>query len=170
MRHDRHYCTYYQSLFSRAFQSRPNTDVARDQGNAEFKDTHKELKKLKPQMFVFMHKICNLVTCTPFIGLRQLNIRRLDLDEDFDGKKAAILIGKKNMEHRYIIVRRIEIDLEKDYGRDKITDTETMLAFPIDDRMRPVLHSQHTYTYLPMDDYGFNLSESKSKCLMWMKI
>jgi hypothetical protein len=97
------------------------------------------------------------------MGERQFEIRRLNQDEEFDGKETVILTGirsrgNENTDHRYIIVRRIETTLEKDDRRENITETETVLAFPIDDKMRPVLHGQHTYAYLPIDDYGFNVS------------
>lgn len=139
-------------------------------GNTEFKDIHTELEKLEPQILIFLRKICKLVISTPLMGERQFDIRRLNQDGDFDGKETAILTsicskGNENTENRYIIVRRIETTLEKDDRRENITETETVLAFPIDDKMRPVLHGQHTYAYLPIDDYGFNVSQSKSQCL-----
>jgi hypothetical protein len=120
-------------------------------GDAEFKDIHTELEKLEPQILIFLRKICKLVIHTPFMGERQFDIRRLNQDGDFDGKETAILTsicssGNKNKEQRYIIVRGIETTLEKDDRRENITETETVLAFLIDDKMRPVLHDQHTYS------------------------
>ncbi|PMD56096.1 uncharacterized protein K444DRAFT_72149 [Hyaloscypha bicolor E] len=130
-------------------------------GNAEYKDIHIELEKLQPQILIFLRKIRKLVIYTPRMGKRQFDIRRLNQDADFDGEETAILTSRcsrdnKPTEHRYIIVRRIETTLEKDDRRENITETETVLAFPIDEEMRPVLHDQHTYAYLPIDDYGFN--------------
>lgn len=139
-------------------------------GYAEFNDIRTELKKLEPQILIFLRKICKLVIYTRLMGERRFEIRRLNQDGNFDGKETAILTsicskGNKNTEDRYIIVRRMETTLEKDNRRENITETETVLAFPIDGEMRPVLHSQHTYAYLPIDDYGFNVSQSKTKCL-----
>jgi hypothetical protein len=140
-------------------------------GNAEYKDIHTELDKLQPQILIFLRKIRKLVIYAPRMGKRQFDIRRLNQDADFDGEETAILTSRcsrdnKPTDHRYIIVRRIETTLEKDDRRENITETETVLAFPIDEEMRPVLHDQHTYAYLPIDDYGFNVSQSKSQCLL----
>lgn len=136
-------------------------------GNAELKDIHIELEKLEPQILIFLRKICKLVIYTPLLGKRQFDIRRINQDGDFDGKETAILTricskASENTHHRYIIVRRIETALEKNDRRENVMETETVLAFQIDDKMRPVLHGQHTYAYLPIDDYGFNVSQSKS--------
>jgi hypothetical protein len=131
----------------------------------DYAESHRiyiELDALKSQILIFLRKLCKLVIDMPLDREHQFHIRRLKQDPDFDGHETALLTSiyseaSKNSKERYIIVRYLHTDLEKDDRRENITETETVLAFPIDDKMRPVLHPQHTYSYLPIDDYGFNV-------------
>ena len=136
-------------------------------GIRNYSEIKSELENLELEILIFLRKICRLSISTPDLEC-EFRIRRLDNDVDFDGKETAILTTSKEnkiRKHRYIVVRRIEKDLESDERREGITETETVLAFPIDDKMRPVLRSQNTYAYLPIDDYGFNVSPSQDSCL-----
>jgi len=131
---------------------------------ADFKHIRTELEKLEPQILIFLRRIRKLIIDTPDTGERRVSIRRLTQDADFDGKETAVLRGltlenNRSTRQRYIIVRYKTTSLENDERRKNITATEIVLAFPVNDRMRPVIRAQKTYAYLPIDDYGFNVSQ-----------
>jgi hypothetical protein len=85
-------------------------------------------------------------------------------DGDFDGRETVTLedfsrIGRGDTTTKYLIMRRIETSLPPEERRPNVEETEIVLAFPVDKSMRPLLqHSQQTYAYLPIGDYGFNVS------------
>jgi hypothetical protein len=132
-------------------------------GESEFRGIRDELQKLEPQILIFLRKISKLVIHTPDRHF-QFEIRRVIEDLDLDGKETVnltitSLADNKKTDKKYIIVRRYETSLPKEDRRENVKETEIVLAFPIDEKMRPLLlRHQHTYAYLPIDDYGFNVS------------
>jgi len=135
----------------------------------DFRHIRIELEKLEPEILIFLRKICKLVIRTPGSRFRRICIERFPQDGAFDREEVKILTNYPVfISQRYIIVRRIETNLEKDDRRENIAATETVLAFPVNEGMRPVLRTQKTYAYLPIDDYGFNVSCLKANlCRNW---
>ena len=124
-----------------------------------------DVQKLDPRILIFLRKLRKIAVSTRF-GTRISSIRRVLRDSDFDGGETAILrtfsfrstADTDETNERYIIVRRTESPRGKDERRENLTSTETVLAFPVDDMMRPLLRSQQTYAHLPIDDHGFHVS------------
>ena len=131
-------------------------------GESEFKSINDELQKLKPQILIFLRKIRKLTLHTPDQDV-QFEIQRVAEDQDLDGKETATLtrMSLRNNEktvEKYLIVRRLQGSLAKDDRRDNIDVTEAVLAFPVYKNRQPLVQAQHTYAYLPINDYGFNVS------------
>lgn len=132
-------------------------------GESEFKSINDELQKLEAQILIFLRKISKLVIHTPDRHF-QFEIRKVIEDLDLDGKETVTLTStslrdNEKTDQKYIIVRYYETSLPKEDQRANIKETEIVLAFPVDENMRPLLlRHQHTYAYLPIDDYGFNVS------------
>jgi hypothetical protein len=130
-------------------------------GESEFESIVEELDMLKPQMLIFLRKIRKLIVHTPERDV-QFEIQTVAEDQDLDGKETATLIstslpdGKKTKE-KYLIVRRVVSSLAKDDRREGVKQTEVVLAFPLK-QGRPRVRAQDTYAYLPINDYGFNVS------------
>lgn len=129
---------------------------------SEFDNINNELKKIKPQILLFLHKIRKLVIHTPEEDV-QFEIQRDTKDNDLDGQETAtltttILRSDKKTTERYLIIRRVGRVPVKDDRRENVEVAEAILAFPLDEQGRPFAHSQDTYAYLPINDYGFNVS------------
>ncbi|KAL5344927.1 hypothetical protein ACLOAV_009880 [Pseudogymnoascus australis] len=127
---------------------------------SEFDNINNELKKIKPQILLFLHKIRKLVIHTPEEDV-QFEIQRDTKDNDLDGQETAtltttILRSDKKTTERYLIIRRVGRVPVKDDRRENVEVAEAILAFPLDEQGRPFAHSQDTYAYLPINDYGFN--------------
>lgn len=131
-------------------------------GESEFKRINDELQKLKPQILIFLRKIRKLTLHTPDQDV-QFEIQRVAEDQDLDGKETATLTrtssrNNEKTEEKYLIVRRLQGSLVKDDRRDNIDVTEAVLAFPVNKKGQPLVQAQDTYAYLPINDYGFNVS------------
>ncbi|KFZ20533.1 hypothetical protein V501_00065 [Pseudogymnoascus sp. VKM F-4519 (FW-2642)] len=127
---------------------------------SEFDNINNELKKIKPQILLFLHKIRKLIIHTPGEDV-QFEIQRDTKDSDFDGKETATLTttflrSDKKTKERYLIIRRVGIVPVKDDRRENVEVAEAILAFPLNEQGRPFTHAQDTYAYLPINDYGFN--------------
>jgi hypothetical protein len=112
---------------------------------ADFNDIRTELERLEPQILIFLRKICRLIIRSA--GGKVLTIQMLNQDDEFGGGETAILRSFKAAtftQDKYIIVRYNVKNPEKDHRRENITATKIVLAFPINDKMRPVLRAQKT--------------------------
>jgi hypothetical protein len=130
-------------------------------GESEFKSIIKELHMLKPQMLIFLRKIRKLIVHTPERDV-QFEIQTVAEDQDLDRKETATLTSTslrdgKTTKDKYLIVRRLVHSLAKDDRRENVEKTEVVLAFPLK-QGRPRVRAQDTYAYLPINDYGFNVS------------
>jgi hypothetical protein len=128
---------------------------------SEFKSIIYELQKLKPQLLIFLRKIRKLIIHTPDRDV-QFEIQSVPEDQDLDGKETATLTttslrNNKMTQEKYMIVRRLKRSLAEDDRRENVKVTEAVLAFPVN-AGRPLVHPQDTYAFLPINDYGFNVS------------
>lgn len=131
----------------------------------EFRRINDELQKLEPQVLIFLRKISKMHIITIERAFR-FKLTRLVEDQALDGKETATLsstplnsLGSQRTETKYIIVRHQEALLQTDDRRRNIRETEVVLAFPVESDMRPLLQSQPTYAYLPINYYGFSVSQ-----------
>jgi hypothetical protein len=56
----------------------------------------------------------------------------------------------------YRIIRYLVTDLPAHQRRPGCSESEILLAFPIDDRNEPLITTQNVYAFLPIRDYGFS--------------
>lgn len=131
-------------------------------GESEFKHIVHDLETIKPEILIFLRKIRRLIIHTPNQDVR-FEIRRTKKDKEFDEQETVTITrtssrDNKPTEGKYLIVRDIERNLFKDERRKNVDETEIVLAFPLDDRRRPLIRPQDTYAYLPINDYGFSVS------------
>jgi hypothetical protein len=127
----------------------------------EFVVINDELQKIKPQILIFLRKLRKLNVHTPNRDV-QFEIQRVAEDQDLDGKETATLKStsshdRTRTEEKYLIVRYLQGSLREDDRRKGVQETEAVLAFPVDKDGRPLVHTQQTYAYLPINDYRFNV-------------
>lgn len=133
-------------------------------GSSEYRLISDELEKLEPQILLFLRKISklqvdNLNRTALFEMTRTIEDHTLDAKETARLTRKILTTGAR-ASGKYIIVRHQEL-LEQglDDRRSNIRETEVVLAFQIDSDCQPVIKSQRTYAYLPINDYGFSVSE-----------
>jgi hypothetical protein len=134
-------------------------------GEPEFQEINDELQKLEPQALLFLRKITTMVIVTPN---RQAIIKKIseEMDSNGNGTVTLSLLYVLDNEYlpqdpqKYLIVRHTEeISLTPENRRADVEETEIVLAFPVGGNLRPLLRErQQTYAYLPIEDYGFNVS------------
>jgi hypothetical protein len=132
-------------------------------GLSEFRLINDELQKLEPQILIFLRKISRLHIDIPdrkflFEITRTIEDQALDGEETAKLTRTILPIGNKTST-KYVIVRHQEtLPQGLNDKRPNIRDSEVVLAFPIDDSCQPLLQNQRTFAYLPINDYGFNVS------------
>ena len=149
--------------------SEPDTHMLLElKGSPEFRLINDEIQKLEPQILIFLRKISRLNIEIPDRKFRFEITRTLE-DREVDGRETAKLtriilpIGERTSTN-YLIVRHQEtLPQGLDDRRPNIRDSEVVVAFPINDSCQPLLQNQRTYAYLPINDYGFNVSQVISR-------
>lgn len=77
--------------------------------------------------------------------------------------KALFTIDDENHrsnETKYIMVRHNATDMPQDKRREGVTMSEVVLAFPIQNSNTLVTSRQQVFAFLPINDFGFNVSDS----------
>jgi hypothetical protein len=134
-------------------------------GKSEFEMINDELERLEGHILIFLRKIAKMIIKTPSQPY-QFEVLKVKEDQDLDGEETVTLQttslpDNKRKTQTYLIVRRRETSLSTESRRENIKETEIVLAFPVDENVRPLLRRhQNTYAYLPIDDYGFKVRES----------
>jgi hypothetical protein len=116
-----------------------------------FLSTLKELK-------VTIHDSDQRITITTFQKSEDLEaglVKLIKTVEDPDSQE-----GRDITETRYRITKRELCNLPVDNARPDIHECEVVLAFPVDtdDTSLPLISPQHVFAFLPIRDFGFNVS------------
>jgi len=133
-------------------------------GSSEFRLINDELRKLQPEILIFLRKISILYIDIPD-RKSVFAIMKTVEDHAVDGGETALLAGiflpnGDLNSTKYVIVRHQEtLPQGLDDRRPNIRESEVVLAFPIDLSCQPLLQAQQTFAYLPINDYGFNVSQ-----------
>jgi hypothetical protein len=122
-----------------------------------------DLDDIKPQILLFLRSLRQLK-----INTNNGEITHVVQDEGYDVElggetKALFTIDDKNHrsnETKYIMVRHNATDMPQDKRREGVTMSEVVLAFPIQNSNTPVTSRQQVFAFLPINDFGFNVSGS----------
>ena len=109
------------------------------------------LMELDHRMLIFLRQLRHIrikIDSEPPIDLK----RTADV-QDVAGRRIEILQG--NRLQRYIVSTHLQTNLPTTVKRrEGISNSEILLAFPLDTSGAPTVASQHVYAFLPIRDYG----------------
>ncbi|KAB5583473.1 hypothetical protein GE09DRAFT_302763 [Coniochaeta sp. 2T2.1] len=131
-----------------------------------YSEIERELGMVNPELLMFLRKLTRLKITAPGNNKPRLLSRLVqESDTDFDGMETITLsttIGAVDsacapvtMRKKYIVYRHDVRNLPKDKRREGISKSEVTLAFPVANRRTPIVESQKTFAFLPIDDFGF---------------
>ncbi len=131
-------------------------------GKAEAVEIDIDLENIPHQLLIFLRKLRKITIFKPLKRKRFMS-QRIEHDGNTGGEIIDLStgIGWNSVfvtSQKYIIVRDTQKDLPDEERRPGVKETEIVLAFPVEDDTTPVIKSQYTYAYLPIDDYGFKVS------------
>ena len=127
----------------------------------QVKKINKELEDIDPKILIFLRKLKTIEIKTPS---RHETFRATS--QNNNGLPPGIItIGVETRQHghapdlsetKFLVFRDFLADTSPHPERDGITESERVLAFPLDEDF-DFESSQRTYAYLPIDDYGFKV-------------
>jgi hypothetical protein len=138
-------------------------------GKSEMAHINNELSEVEPQLLIFLRKLSIITICTP---IRHVQFRTYPakFDAGFNGetmslKTSTFRDGKfcQTSMKKYIIVRYTVQQLPEDERRPGVSESEVVLAFPVLGNTNPMIEDQNVYAYLPIDDYGFAVSNIQGR-------
>jgi hypothetical protein len=60
---------------------------------------------------------------------------------------------------KYIVMRHRARNLPSEQKREGVSESELLLAFPVDENNEPKLDPQQVFAFLPIRDYGFKVGQ-----------
>ncbi|KAH8820670.1 hypothetical protein F5884DRAFT_745017 [Xylogone sp. PMI_703] len=115
-----------------------------------------EIKALEPRLLIYLQKLkrIKITINEDSDGLWETTLDRHDQAKGSDGQQLVTLYhGPTPLSYR-IFHFRVK-DLPDDPKRTGHTESELVLAFPMNDERKPMIESQNVYAFLPVRDYGF---------------
>lgn len=118
-----------------------------------------ELNSIEPDMLLFLRNLDQV-----HISIRGLNkqYRRkiTRLDPRYDGETVKISVQSDAVHSKeYIVHRYTAKKLPPVPQREGIDSSEVVIAFTVDNEATPVFTTQKVFAFLPVDDFGFRVSD-----------
>lgn len=113
-----------------------------------------ELRSLDSRLLIFLRRLRSITVSIsePFRKTWKSCFSREEIGEDL----IRLIENKKSCD--YIIKRRTISNMPVESKRQGVTSSEIVLGFPIDQDKQPKRESQQAYAFLPIRDYGFEVS------------
>lgn len=119
----------------------------------------KELQSLSPQLLIFLRKLRQInVKVVGQGGTWQSTLTRTD--GHGSSGETVIHLQQNDTLLRYIVTTHIAKTLPVEPKRPGVSESEILLAFPLDEGREPKLDPQQVYAFLPIREYGFEVSIS----------
>ena len=117
-----------------------------------------EVKSLDPRLLIFLQKLKRVnITINENTNLPwKTSLERRDDSSGDDGQELATLYNK-SIPLPYRIFRFQVKQLPPDVKRFGVTQSELLLAFPLDGPNKQTIKSQDVYAFLPIRNYGFKV-------------
>ncbi|KAI7192285.1 hypothetical protein KC363_g3397 [Hortaea werneckii] len=148
-----------------------------------------DIVQLKPALLLFLRKLRTIhVTVQDDNGDTTLACRLSRVDDSVSGIRHTILQRETtiNRPHKYgknkpstategfLVFQSTVKNMPAETKRHRVSETELLMAFPVDGDMKPFLRNRETFNFLPIREYGlsfvlqgdFMLSASREDILM----
>ena len=133
----------------------------------DYDNIQKDIGEIKPEILIFLRKISQLTISTPSRHEKINAVRGILKSVGFLGEMIRLevtstLSSASTSEMEYIISRHTMTGLPEEELRPGVEQSEIVLAFPVAPDTNPILKSQYTYAYLPIDEFGFSVISPSS--------
>jgi hypothetical protein len=116
-----------------------------------------ELRSLEPRLLIFLRKLRRIHV--EIVGHGAHNLSRTLSREDGDGPGHRIVTLMQDRSIlRYVVSKKVVTSLPFESKRLGVSESEIVLAFPINEKDEPYLTPQDVYAFLPIRDYGFQVN------------
>ncbi len=122
-----------------------------------------DLRHLEPQLLLFVRRLRELTVKTPTSNISyQVSNGR---EGPSEARDIIHLTSRNNSNNQsvttsYHVVRHTVMNLPAENRRPGISMSEVVLAFPTADTFTEIPRSQKTFAFLPVDDFGFKVSQA----------
>ena len=116
-----------------------------------------ELKSLDARLLMFLQRLkrIDVTIVEARDSIWSTSLKRSE--QKFDGLEGLKLSQDANSIN-YVVMRHKIKGLQGEAKRAGISESDAMLAFPLDEAKQPLTRQQHVFAYLPIRDYGFKVS------------
>jgi len=116
-----------------------------------------DLRSLNACLLIFLRRLRTIVVT--IVGPNeQITTKELTRTEGLIEGQEAIHLSQDNTQMSYIVMRHRARNLPAEQKREGVSESEILLAFPVDENNQPKLDSQQVFAFLPIRDYGFKVS------------
>lgn len=119
-----------------------------------------DLTDIEPELLLFLRKLRHLKI--DLDGSQRTFDIQYDMSNNILGERITITsshgVSCTNSKSDYIVVRSICNDMPENERRAGVKRTEVTLAFPVDESNIPTIGRQKAFAFLPIDDFGFKVS------------
>jgi hypothetical protein len=133
-------------------------------GKLDMDHINEELLGVEPQLLIFLRKLSIITICTPIRHV-QFQTYPTQFEAGFNGETISLKTSYfrdggfyQTSMKKYIIVRHMVQQLPEDERRPGVSESEVVLAFPVLEDTNPMIENHNVCAYLPIDDYGFAVS------------
>lgn len=124
--------------------------------NEDYRQIRGDLKALESETLIFLRKLKQLDVS--FDDKRTTyKLRTNTRNSNFGGETATIseTTDQKTKTTKYMIERQTVEKLPPESRREAVATSEVVVAFPVKDRITPIVKPQQVFAFLPIQDYGF---------------
>jgi hypothetical protein len=116
-----------------------------------------DLQSLDARLLIFLRRLRTIVVT--IVGPNdQISTKKLTRTEGRIEGREAIHLSQDNRQMNYIAMRHRARNLPSEQKREGVSESELLLAFPVDENNEPKLDPQQVFAFLPIRDYGFKVS------------
>lgn len=125
----------------------------------DYRQIKGDLEGLGSETLLFLRKLKQLDVSIN--GERKTyKLRTVDWNSDFGGEIATIseITGQQTKTTKYMTERHTVENLPSDPRREAVATSEVVVAFAVEDRIKPIVELQQVFAFLPIQKYGFPVS------------
>lgn len=122
----------------------------------DYRQIRGDLEGLGSETLLFLRKMKQLDVSIN--GKRKTyKLRTVDRNSDFGGETATIseTTEQQTKTTKYMIERHTVEKLPPDPRREAVATSEVVVAFAVEDQIKPIIELQQVFAFLPIQKYGF---------------
>jgi len=117
-----------------------------------------DLQSLDARLLIFLRRLRTIIVT--IVGPNdQIATKKLTRTEASIEGKEAIYLTHDATGMNYIVIRHRARNLPLEEKREGVSESEVLLAFPVDSDNQPKLTPQQVFAFLPIRNYGFKVSQ-----------